>query len=92
MAIEKKINVEVVYATSAHQKMLQIEVISGSTIEEVIQQSGILLLFPEIDLEKQKVGVFSIQKQLSDSVHEGDRVEIYRPLTMDPKEARRRRK
>lgn len=91
MAIEKKIDVEVAYAAISQQKIIPVCVSIGSTIEQVIQQSGILILFPEIDLAKQKVGVFSKQKQLTDVVHEGDRVEIYRPLTIDPKEARRKR-
>ncbi|TAK76445.1 MAG: RnfH family protein [Gammaproteobacteria bacterium] len=81
--------VEVAYAGRDRQEILAVEVKEGSTIETAIQQSGILALFPEIDLAKQKVGVFSKQKDLTDIVREGDRIEIYRPLIIDPKEARR---
>lgn len=91
MANDKEIKVEVAYATPERQQILTVLVLPGSTIETVIDRSGILELFPEIDLMKQKVGIFSQQKKLSDSVSDGDRIEIYRPLTIDPKEARRRR-
>ena len=91
MAINNKIHVEVVYATPAVQRIWQVEIAAESTIEDVIEASGVLDVFPEIDLTKQKVGIFSQQKNLEDEVKEGDRVEIYRPLTMDPKEARKKR-
>ena len=60
---------------------------SGSRID----RSGILDIFPEIDLGKQKVGIFSQARGLMDIVKEGDRIEIYRLLVIDPKEARRKR-
>jgi len=91
MALIKKIKVEVAYADTKQQRILNIEVDEGSTIEKVIDSSGILEIFTDIDLSKQKVGIFSQQKKLDDIVREGDRVEIYRPLTLDPKEARKRR-
>lgn len=83
------IKVEVAYARVDEQRIISINVPMGSTIEAAIKQSGILDIFPEIDLQQQKVGVFSKQRELGDEIHEGDRVEIYRPLTIDPKEARR---
>jgi len=85
------IKVEVVYASKSEQCLLLIDVPRDSTVEQVIHLSGILIRFPEIDLHKQKIGIFSEIKQLSDIVNEGDRVEIYRPLLIDPKEARRAR-
>lgn len=91
MVFTKKINVEVAYAAPAQQKIIPIEVDAGSTIEQVIHLSGILECFPDIDLTKQKVGIFSKLKKLSDIVMDGDRIEIYRPLTIDPKEARKKR-
>lgn len=91
MAANKRINVEVVYASEHSQKLIALEVDEGTTIETVIRRSGILSYFPEIDLARQSVGVFSRQRSLTDSVHAGDRVEIYRPLLIDPKEARRAR-
>jgi putative ubiquitin-RnfH superfamily antitoxin RatB of RatAB toxin-antitoxin module len=90
MAITK-LTVEVAYATPAAQRIIVLQVEEGVTLEEVIHASGILVFFPEIDLNTQKIGIFSQQKNLTDVIKEGDRVEIYRPLTMDPKEARRLR-
>lgn len=87
----KKILVEVAYALPEKQHIVSLEIEESATIEEIIKQSGILTLFPDINLEKQQVGVFSQQKKLSDHVRYGDRIEIYRPLLIDPKEARRKR-
>lgn len=87
----KKILVEVAYATPSLQKIISFEVEEGCTLETVIDRSGITEIFPEIDLTKQKVGIFSKTKKLNDKVKEGDRIEIYRALTIDPKEARRKR-
>jgi putative ubiquitin-RnfH superfamily antitoxin RatB of RatAB toxin-antitoxin module len=91
MAHLKQINIEVAYATITQQSVLRLEVPLGTTIESAIDRSGILFIFPEIDLANQKVGIFSEQKKLYDVVNDGDRIEIYRPLTVDPKEARRKR-
>src|SRR5438105_3621925 len=90
MAI-KKIKIEVCYATPTQQKIFVAEVDSESTIETAIKQSGILEFFPEINLATQKVGIFSQIKKLTDIVQENNRIEIYRPLLIDPKEARRKR-
>ena len=86
-----KLKVEVCYALPQEQTLLQLEVEAESTIEEVIRQSGILELHSEIDLAESKVGVFSKLAKLSDTLHQGDRVEIYRPLLIDPKEVRKQR-
>jgi putative ubiquitin-RnfH superfamily antitoxin RatB of RatAB toxin-antitoxin module len=86
-----EIKVEVAYATPDSQRIFTVNVPVGSTIETAIDRSGVLDVFPEIDLLKQKVGIFSQPKKLSDIVFSGDRIEIYRPLTIDPKEARRKR-
>lgn len=83
------IHVEVAYAKPDKQLAISVEIERGATIKDVILHSGILTMFPEIDLTKQKVGVFSKPRQLSDLVNDGERVEIYRPLIIDPKEARR---
>ncbi len=83
--------VEVVYATPSCQEVIEIAARPGSTIEQVIRESGLLERFPEIDLARNRVGVFGEIASLRDPVHDGDRVEIYRPLLADPKEARRRR-
>jgi putative ubiquitin-RnfH superfamily antitoxin RatB of RatAB toxin-antitoxin module len=83
------LRIEVSYAASDRQQIMAIEIEDGSTIEAAIVASGILEIFPEIDLAKQKVGIFSHPRQLQDFVEAGDRIEIYRPLLIDPKEARR---
>ena len=82
--------VGVVYAVPGCQAWLTVEVPDGATIRDAIEQSGILRQFPEINLEQQKVGVFSKLSKLDDVVMEGDRVEIYRPITCDPKTVRRK--
>jgi len=84
-----KLAIEIVYASPTRQSLLKVMVEPGCTIEEAIKQSGILQTFPEINLERNKVGIFSKPKLLSDTVQAGDRIEIYRPLIIDPKEARR---
>lgn len=89
MVVNKKLKVEVAYAALDRQCLLLVEVPAGSTIREVIYASGILREFPCIDLAKQLVGVFSKRRTLEDTINDGDRIEIYRPLLIDPKEARR---
>jgi len=83
--------VEVAYALPDRQVILALEVAADATVAAVIAQSGILAQFPEIDLEKNKVGVFGKLGKLTDTLHAGDRVEIYRPLIADPKEVRKQR-
>lgn len=83
--------IEVCYATNYSQNIIQLELPEGSNIKTAIIISGILNLFPEIDLTRNKIGIFSKIKKLTDILQSGDRVEIYRPLLIDPKEARRAR-
>ncbi len=89
MESDENIHIEVAYATSEESYLLTVVVPSGSTIAKGIEVSGILVQCPEIDLSKNKVGIFSKLKTLDDILREGDRVEIYRPLKIDPKVARR---
>ncbi|MFP2507481.1 RnfH family protein [Buttiauxella gaviniae] len=86
-----EIKVEVVYALPEKQYLLKVRLAQGSTVEQAIAASGILELRTDIDLAKNKVGIFSRQVKLTDAVNDGDRVEIYRPLIADPKELRRQR-
>ncbi|RPH24168.1 RnfH family protein [Buttiauxella warmboldiae] len=86
-----EIKVEVAYALPEKQYLLKVVLEQGSTVEQAIAASGILELRTDIDLAKNKIGIFSRPVKLSDSVNEGDRVEIYRPLIADPKELRRQR-
>lgn len=83
--------VEVAYATPLRQEVIEVVIRPGASIEQVIRESGLLERFPEIDLARSQVGIFGEIASLRDPVRDGDRVEIYRPLLADPKEARRRR-
>ena len=85
------IRVEVAYALPEKQYLRQITLPEGSSVEQAIIASGLLTLRTDIDLKKNKVGIYSRSVKLTDIVHEGDRVEIYRPLIADPKELRRQR-
>ena len=85
------LGIEVAYATPQRQALVRIEAPPGCTLRQAIERSGILGEFPEISLEQCKVGIFGQLRQLDDTVEAGDRVEIYRPLTADPKQARRLR-
>ena len=83
--------VELIYALPLEQKLFTLEVDDGCTVEQAIEQSNILQTYPEIDLEINKVGVFSQVSKLSDTLHPLDRIEIYRKLVADPKDARKKR-
>ncbi len=86
-----KMRVEVAFALPDEQAIIPLEARRGATVEEAIRQSGILQRFPMIDLSRNKVGIFGKPSKLNAELHPGDRVEIYRPLIADPKEARRKR-
>jgi uncharacterized protein len=86
-----EISVEVVYALPEKQYQRVVTLEEGSTVEQAIVASGLLELRRDIDLSRNKVGVFSRPVKLGDTLQEGDRVEIYRPLIADPKELRRQR-
>jgi uncharacterized protein len=91
MSTEKTWRVEVAYAKASRQEVVEVALPPGATVEQAIRASGVLERFPDIDLARQRVGVFGEQVQLRDPVRDGDRVEIYRPLIADPKDARRAR-
>ncbi|MFP1729506.1 RnfH family protein [Lonsdalea quercina] len=86
-----EIRVEVVYALPERQFLRPLQLNEGSTVEQAIKASGLLTLRPEIDLNINKIGIFSRPAKLDEKLQEGDRVEIYRPLIADPKELRRQR-
>lgn len=86
-----KIWVEVAYALPDKQYVIPVELTLGDTVEQAIIASNILTICNDIDLTKNKVGIYSRPAKLSDNVRDGDRVEIYRPLIADPKEMRRKR-
>ena len=86
-----EILVEVVYALPEEQVIISIEVPKKINIKQAIEKSGIQKKFPEIDLSKNKVGIFGKQTTLDHLLSDRDRIEIYRPLILDPKEMRRKR-
>jgi putative ubiquitin-RnfH superfamily antitoxin RatB of RatAB toxin-antitoxin module len=88
---ESSIDVEVAYATPEEQVVVPLSVSPQDTLDTAIERSGLLERFPEIDLAQNKVGIFGKLATLKSGLHDGDRVEIYRPLIADPKEARKRR-
>src|SRR5690554_846829 len=85
------ISIEVVYGTPERQMILNISVPPGTTVEQAIALSRMKDYFPNMVVEPSRVGIWNKTCKLSDIVKEYDRVEIYRPLIADPKEARRRR-
>ncbi|MCW8854749.1 MAG: RnfH family protein [Gammaproteobacteria bacterium] len=85
------IHVEVAYALPDQQLILELDVPVGTSVEQAIKESAILDSYPEINLEKNKVGIFGKLTKLVTELKAGDRVEIYRPLIADPKEVRRQR-
>lgn len=85
------VKVEIVYARADVQVLVELELGESATVQEAIEQSGLLARFPEIDLSRNKVGVFSKLCDLSHRLGPGDRVEIYRPLRVNPQDLRRSR-
>jgi len=83
--------IEVAYALRHKQTLLNIEVDDNASVEDAIQQSNILKKYPEINLKKNKVGIFGKITSLDVKLRDKDRVEIYRPLIADPKEVRKQR-
>ena len=86
------INVQVCYASDALQFLRDLRVPAGTTLEKAIAASGVLAEVPGIDLSTMQVRIYAKKKPLDTVLREHDRVEIYRPLIADPKNARRRRK
>jgi len=85
------ITVQVCHALPDSTFLRSLHVPAGSTIEQAVAQSGLLQAIPGIDLSINMVGIYGKKKPLDTVLHEHDRVEVYRPLQADPKEARRRR-
>ena len=85
-------HVEVVYSPAAREvDCIALELADGATVLHALRESRLLERHPQIDLASAKVGVWGRVVPLSHLLREGDRVEVYRPLIVDPKEARRQR-
>lgn len=85
------IKVEVCYALPTRQELVSLEMEAGCTVRQAIEASGLLAKYPEIDLARNKLGVFAKLTKPDAMLRDRDRVEIYRPLIADPKEVRKQR-
>ena len=83
------ITIEVAFGTAEHQEVLRLTVPRGTTLLEAVNQSGVRSCFPRVDLDDLPKGVFGAHRDDAYLVQAGDRIEIYRHLQKDPKEARR---
>lgn len=83
-------HIGVAYADKFKQTWLKLDVPDGSTVQDAIRRSGLLDQFPEIDLGRNRVGIFGKLVGLDTVLAEGNRVEIYRPITADPETVERR--
>jgi putative ubiquitin-RnfH superfamily antitoxin RatB of RatAB toxin-antitoxin module len=81
--------VEVVYALPARQRVVAVPLGAGMTALEAVHASGLLAEFPELDAASLALGIYGRRVDGSQRLHPGDRVEIYRPLRIDPRAARR---
>jgi putative ubiquitin-RnfH superfamily antitoxin RatB of RatAB toxin-antitoxin module len=85
------LNIEVVYALPKKQEIIALKLPDGTTARQAVEASCLLQKHPEIDLAKNKLGVFAKLVKPDTTLRDGDRVEIYRPLIADPKEVRKQR-
>ena len=85
------INIEVCYALPQKQELVRVKLPIGATLLQALEASGLLQKYPEIDLKKNKFGVFAKLTKPEGILRDSDRVEIYRPLIADPKEVRKQR-
>jgi putative ubiquitin-RnfH superfamily antitoxin RatB of RatAB toxin-antitoxin module len=88
---ERLITVEVVYLEANKQCLRQTDIAEGSSVLDAITASGIAELIPNAGFDPDRLGIFSKRVSADHVVQSGDRIEIYRPLILDPMEARRRR-
>lgn len=84
------LRVEVAYARPDKQEIISVQVPDGATAVDAARLSGITTIFPEIDVDSINMGIFGkvIKKPSDHELRDGDRVELYRPLQIDPKQAR----
>jgi len=85
------LSVEVVYALPWREDAVSLTLATGATAADAVRVSGLLERHPEIDLARQKIGIHGRVVEETALLRDGDRIEIYRPLPVDAKEARRRR-
>lgn len=88
---ERTIVVEVIHAGMGQPIVRRVELADGSTVMQAIDASGITAMLPDGAVDPARMGIFARKVAPDRIVREGDRIEIYRPLMLDPMEARRRR-
>jgi len=91
MAEGEFIDIEVVYALPQRQTLLALTVPAGTTVRQVLARTDVAEKFPDVDLDTVAVGIFGVRVAGATALHDHDRIEIYRPLMADPKQARRAR-
>ena len=85
------LEIEIVYGLADRQVLKSMTVVEGTTVREAALQSGLEVEFPELDLQQAPLGIFGKVVKGETVLRDGDRIEVYRPLLIDPKEARRKR-
>ena len=85
------LEIEIVYGLADRQVLKSMTVAEGTTVREAALKSGLEVEFPELDLQQAPLGIFGKAVKDETVLCDGDRIEIYRPLLIDPKEARRKR-
>lgn len=85
------LEIEIVYGLADRQVLKGMTVAEGITVREAALQSGLEVEFPELDLQQAPLGIFGKVVKSETVLRDGDRIEVYRPLLIDPKEARRKR-
>ncbi len=91
MAPETRIRVEVVLALRDRQELRTLELDAGATVGDAVEASGLAEAFPEVEIDPERLGIFGRVFPPDHVLRDRDRVEIYRPLKIDPREARRKR-
>ena len=86
-----KLRIEIVYALPAEARVLIASVVSGATVADAVNQAALSAEFAGLDLANARVGIFGRIVARDQLLKQGDRVEIYRPLAVDPKTARKKR-
>ena len=88
---EVRVHIEVVYALSDQQHLVHVELPDTATVDSALQAVQRFAPFSELNLAEVTVGIFGRIAERTERLRAGDRVEIYRPLPVDPKDARRQR-
>ena len=91
MNANSKINIEIAYDNAASQELIALKVSAGTSVAEAIEQAGLSKRFEELGSNNFSCGIFSKKVTLDHQLQDGDRIEIYRDLIIDPKTARRLR-